>query len=324
MTVEMEVRCRQCENCLKARAAHWRIRALAEYRAAEAAGGRNWFCTLTLSPAMRMHVLNECRRGPRKSKGYARLPNWVQGIDFDALGDDEKFRAKHAVISQEITKFVKRVRNNSGADIRLLCVVEEHKDGEPHYHLLIHEMRPEQPVRKHILKTAWTWGHSDFSLCKGKQAASYVCKYISKSSKARVRASLRYGESNTEQSDIENEVNEVNKVNVDNRPPNEGRRSENGTFSREQRRATPFLSNVSGLNSRDEGQALVLRKELSRGRLPGLGLSGRPREVSATATTAGGTCPACTCAQARWVSLPRTRPISKEEISSTRADESSP
>lgn len=199
MTIDLEVRCRQCAACLKARAAHWRMRALAEYRCSEAVGGRTWFGTLTLSPASRMRVVNECRRGPLKNAGgYNRIANWDQGIDFDALDADKQFRAKHSVISKEITKFVKRVRTNSGANIRILCVAEAHKDGEPHYHLLIHEMRQDQPVRKKILKAAWGWGHTDWQLCRSSRAASYVCKYLTKSSLARVRASLHYGETSSD------------------------------------------------------------------------------------------------------------------------------
>lgn len=188
MTVQMKVRCRQCENCLRKRAAHWRIRAFAEFRASEAVGARTWFGTLTLSPEMRMHVLHLARRGK-----YA-VPNWEQGIDFDELDAEGQFRTKHAIISDEITRMVKRVRKNSKADLRILCVAEAHKDGEPHYHLLIHETRPELPVRQKVLTNAWRWGFSSWQLCRDRRAASYVCKYISKSSLARVRASLRYGE----------------------------------------------------------------------------------------------------------------------------------
>ena len=189
MTIQIDVRCRKCENCLRKRAAHWRIRALAEYRAAEAVGARTWFGTLTLAPEHRMKVLNLCR------KGKFRVPNWEQGIDFDALSENDKFRAKHAVISEELTRFVKRVRKNSKAVIRILVVAEAHKDGEPHYHLLLHETQPETPVRQRVLTDAWKWGFSSFTLCRDNRQASYVCKYLAKSSLARVRASLDYGES---------------------------------------------------------------------------------------------------------------------------------
>lgn len=188
MTVSMEVRCRQCENCLRKRAAHWRIRALAEFKASEAIGARTWFGTLTLNPEHRMKVLNLARRGKFK------IPNWEQGIDFEGLKPPEQFRAKHAIISDELTKFFKRVRKNSKAELRMLVVAEAHKDGEPHYHLLIHEMRPEMPVRQKVMTNAWTWGYSSFTLCRDNRQAFYVCKYLSKSSLARVRASLGYGE----------------------------------------------------------------------------------------------------------------------------------
>lgn len=188
MTVQLNVRCRKCENCLRKRAAHWRIRAFAEFRASQAVGARTWFGTLTLSPESRMLVLNLARRGK------FRVPNWEQGLDFDALDDEQQFRAKHAIISDELTKFVKRVRKNSGSVIRILVVAEAHKDGEPHYHLLVHETEPDKPVRQKILTAAWKWGFSHFTLCRDNRQAAYVCKYLSKSSLARVRASLDYGE----------------------------------------------------------------------------------------------------------------------------------
>ncbi|MEM2002445.1 MAG: hypothetical protein QXT77_07365 [Candidatus Methanomethylicaceae archaeon] len=196
MTVEIEVPCRKCGPCLRRRAAHWRMRALAEYRAAEARGARSWFSTLTIRPEVRQHILDQVR----SNIGYRRERKSGEPItlDFDALSPEEQFREKHRFISKEITRYVKRVRTNARAELRILCVAEVHEGGgalhgEPHYHMLWHETSPECPVRKQVLVSAWAWGFSQHKLVKDPKQATYLCKYLTKSNLARVRASVDYG-----------------------------------------------------------------------------------------------------------------------------------
>jgi len=180
---ELEVPCRQCPNCLRRRAAHWRIRAYAEYRAA----ARTWFGTLTLSPDQHYQVLQACRLVASKN-----------GDDFDLFPSEQQFAERHRCISREITLYVKRLRKYSGAELRLLCVCEAHKSGLPHYHILIHEVNPQLPVRHSLLKKQWRVGFSDFKLVTSTAAAGYVTKYLSKSAQARVRASLDYGNTSSD------------------------------------------------------------------------------------------------------------------------------
>jgi len=148
---------------------------------------RNWLGTLTLRPDRQQHALD-----------VARLAEARQGCDFDALSVEEQFRKRHGVISKEITRWMKRVRKNSGAPLRFFLVVEAHKSGAPHYHVIIHESDPAKPVRHAVLVKAWTWGFSKFNLLHDKTAAAYATKYLSKSSLARVRASERYGTGGTD------------------------------------------------------------------------------------------------------------------------------
>jgi hypothetical protein len=115
-------------------------------------------------------------------------------IDFDALDENDRYRQLHSEISKEITRFIKRVRKSSRAEIRVLCVAEAHKDGFPHYHILIHQMG-DVPVLHRTLKTGWSWGFNQYKLVEDGRAASYVTKYLSKDVLARVRASLGYGTS---------------------------------------------------------------------------------------------------------------------------------
>lgn len=178
LCLRMDVPCRKCYRCLRFRSYEWTARARIEC----AMAFRTWFGTLTLTPAEQYMALTT-----------ARLKSAQRGQDFDALEPAEQFRLRCAAISREITLFLKRVRKQSGAKLRVLVVAEKHKSGDPHWHLLIHETGP-NAVRHRVLSEQWQLGHSKFKLIDdGAKAARYVCKYLTKSSEARVRASLRYG-----------------------------------------------------------------------------------------------------------------------------------
>jgi len=162
--VDMDVPCRQCEACLKNRGRMWAARALRETKQAE----RTWFCTYTVNPENRVRVRIAARR---------------------AYGSED-YLALYKVISKDFTKYLKRVRKESGSTIRFLLAAERHNDGFPHLHALIHEVKG--GVTKRTLQGQWTLGFSHVRLTDGKEA-HYVTKYISKQYLARVRASLRYG-----------------------------------------------------------------------------------------------------------------------------------
>lgn len=178
MTLQMEVPCRKCEPCLRQRAKLWAARARAEISAAP----RTWFGTLTLGPDQ--HRLMQLRATSRLAKG---------GTDFDALSDPQQFAERHHEIGVELTKWLKRVRKNSDATLRCLLVAEAHKNGLPHYHCLIHETEEGGVVSYRALSEAWPFGFTRFKLTEDNKSAWYVCKYLSKSSLARVRASKGYG-----------------------------------------------------------------------------------------------------------------------------------
>ena len=175
--VDIAVRCRKCETCLAARAASWRIRASAECRIAP----RTWFGTLTLNAQAQFINLST-----------ARLRLAGQGVDFDTLPVAEQFSELARTVGPEITKWLKRVRKSVGP-FRYILVVEAHKSGLPHFHCLIHEVA--NPVLHRVLSSTWRLGFTNFKLIDDDRHAGYVCKYLSKSSLARVRASKDYGRS---------------------------------------------------------------------------------------------------------------------------------
>lgn len=175
--LDIDVRCRRCPACLRYRSWLWRSRAMIEINLSP----RTWFGTLTLSPEAHY------RYGLIAATAAAR-----RGEDFEALDDEARFRERHVAISKEITKYLKRVRERSSAILRYLLVAEAHKSGLPHYHLLVHEVLPDRPVRKALLERQWHDGFSRYKLADH-GSASYVAKYLSKSALARVRASVKYG-----------------------------------------------------------------------------------------------------------------------------------
>lgn len=115
-------------------------------------------------------------------------------LRWDELSETEQFGALVKEHGRELTKFVKRVRSNSGhRGMRILMVAEKHKSGLPHFHVLFHEVDALNPIRKAVLSKAWRMGYSTFTLVKDARAATYVCKYLAKDALTRVRASANYG-----------------------------------------------------------------------------------------------------------------------------------
>ena len=196
MFLDMSVRCRRCENCLRCRKRCWQQRAMSELRSAE----RTWVGTLTFRPSAYY-----------KATCVARAKASAGGVDFETLDRAGKFRALQDVTGQEVTKFLKRIRRYSEAKLRYLLVAEEIPDfrkdgtanqfaGYPHYHILIHEVADPAtgivtPVRHKMLRAQWPHGFVVFELARVEdhQSATYLCKYLAKSALSRVRASAQYG-----------------------------------------------------------------------------------------------------------------------------------
>lgn len=178
--LELWTRCRKCERCLRARARRWFGAAVAETKASS----RTWFGTLTLSPEEHFRALSVARHKIAQ-----------QGIDFDTLEGEDQFLLRHSAIGPELTKYIKRVRKESGARLRYLLVAERHVSGLPHYHMLVHEAPLHGIVSHRTLSTQWHMGFERWRLVppESPKKAGYLCKYLSKSMSARVRASQRYG-----------------------------------------------------------------------------------------------------------------------------------
>lgn len=175
--VRFDTRCRKCAACLKHRRRLWSARASAELVAAH----RTWFATLTVAPPQRF-VASMQASSTAQSAGHGQ---------WNAMSSENQFRYLVDHLGGEVTKFLKRVRKH--ADLRYLLVSEAHKDGFPHFHMLIHEAA--LPLTKRLLESNWRLGYSQFRLVDSadKRSAFYVCKYLAKSAQTRVRASKGYG-----------------------------------------------------------------------------------------------------------------------------------
>lgn len=169
-------RCRKCEPCLRRRGREWTSRAMTEVARAP----RTWLVTLTLRPEA--HFMLGLRSTRRLRGG---------GTDLDALSPNERFNERWREIGVEATKWLKRTRERSGA-LRYLMVVEAHKSGLPHIHLLVHDVDGASVLYRHLVDH-WPHGFAHAKLVEDARSASYVCKYLSKSALARVRASSGYG-----------------------------------------------------------------------------------------------------------------------------------
>lgn len=175
LTLEMWVACRRCARCLRRRRREWTMRAASEINQAK----RTWFVTLTIRPGQ----LFLCEAIASK-----------RDVLYTTRPQEEQERGRFAVIAEELQRFLKRIRKNSKAELRYICVQELHKSGNPHYHLLIHEV--EGTLTKAVLQAAWRYGFSQAKLADPRTAI-YVCKYLTKGEGARVRASLSYGRRRT-------------------------------------------------------------------------------------------------------------------------------
>jgi len=180
---DMKVRCRRCDKCMEHRRSMWAARAMVELAAAE----RNWFGTLTLSPASQDRFLWQAQQRFRLSGGDPRIRH------FADLPHERQFQWRVKVIGGEITKYLKRLRKESGARFRYLLVTEAHKSGLPHFHMLLHENNGS--VRKRTLDGQWgSLGFTNWRLVDGSpKVAFYVSKYLSKSALTRIRGSTGYG-----------------------------------------------------------------------------------------------------------------------------------
>lgn len=162
----IDVRCKRCRGCLLVRQYTWIVRAAHE----QAFSKKTWFITLTFRPAERATAMRRASKMAEHHSPQARL--------IRATG-------------LPITRSIKSLRK-AGFAFRYILVPELHRDGFPHWHGLVHDLRGDLTWK--ALATSWSSGFSVIKLVKDEKAIRYVTKYLCKETFGRVRASLRYGD----------------------------------------------------------------------------------------------------------------------------------
>lgn len=188
--ITLEVPCRKCDMCLSYKAKVWRSRMVSEYLASK----RTWFVTLTFSPARLFSIKSKLRSRDGSEGACAH-----GGLSLP-LKEPESWKEYEQATYGDVQRFLKRLRERVGRGVPLsVCsVTEKHPGdgpmhGEPHYHMLIHELDASAPVRHKMIKQSWPY-ISSAELLRSAAGAAYVAKYISEDMEARVRASSEYGD----------------------------------------------------------------------------------------------------------------------------------
>lgn len=189
----VKTRCKHCADCIATRRRQWIGRAMTE---TSSNGARSWFTTLTASPEHHARMAADV-----DAQMEFEFPRAVEAARRrrapDPSYEDVRWPLLAARFNKEITDWLKRVRGRARHAFRYLCVLERHKNGLPHAHILVHE-NADFPITRRRLCDAWRIGFSQAKLFGGDNAdkrkvASYVAKYISKTMASRIRSSIGYG-----------------------------------------------------------------------------------------------------------------------------------
>jgi hypothetical protein len=186
---DLWVRCRKCDNCMGARAMHWKDRIVYEIHQAS----RTWFGTLTLAPDVQFRMLLEARRKYDIESGIDATSE-TRNKSFDQLSVDQQFERQCRLYYREVQKFFKRIRKKNPAVFKYVVVFEKHTEklsGFPHAHFLLHERSG--VIRHRELAGEWSLGLTNFKLVEDDGGASYVTKYLWKEACSKIRASTDYG-----------------------------------------------------------------------------------------------------------------------------------
>lgn len=188
-SLDQMVPCRKCAACRRAKSFHWAKRCVGEWLQSH----RTWFGTLTFNAAERFRV-----------RSFLRQQFADRGQEFDALPSGEQFEAMANELWPRVMAFIKRLRkrrvDRPAIALRYFASIEPHRDGFPHFHILLHEDREYRGFGERQLRAEWRdaqegvkLGHAEFTLVRTAERARYAAKYVGKLDLGRVRASQRYG-----------------------------------------------------------------------------------------------------------------------------------
>lgn len=172
--------CRQCVACRDHRFQLWGARAAAEFAHAD----HTVMITLTLGPTARWQLDARAR---------------AMVLDPD---EEVSFSERWPVMLKDVQAFIKRLREQQRRrhiHVRYMVVIEPHKDGMPHAHLLLHQyprgsLANWNETLPEVVRTLWGHGFIKISDVADERGCFYVAKYLCKEGSIPVRASQNYGE----------------------------------------------------------------------------------------------------------------------------------
>lgn len=231
-TVIGTARCRKCEACRKARSAMWRMRAINEYKkwpvtmfgTVTMSPEQHYLLDARIQSGLKDPDGTRWVRYPQplnllSSEEQFRMRVRVFGEDLQRY-----FKRLRKGEADRRPNFRYLLVAEAHDSVRTAVEMR----GRPHFHLLIHEveagslfrgnpvvaqMQGEdgEYVRRRYMSSRgwrdgvflrddafarkqWQYGFTKFQYAENEKAASYLCKYLTKTNDARVRASIGYGE----------------------------------------------------------------------------------------------------------------------------------
>jgi len=225
ITIEIEARCRKCFACKRRRSMFWQGRAMTEFQNAD----RTLFGTFSMSPEEHCRLddlitirLAEGRVNFNELSSDEIFQERVKEFGAEVTKWIKRVRKQLRLAPQSLRYLLIAEVHDSDR-------TSDEMRGRPHFHILLHERyagqlvegQPHMVVAEEdssgeyvlawykdkngkwqrkarlapaaLLKREWQFGHTDFQWAETANAASYVCKYLSKSMMLRVRASNSYG-----------------------------------------------------------------------------------------------------------------------------------
>lgn len=225
-------RCRKCAPCRKARSQMWQIRAMHEYEmwprtifgTVTMSLDHHYMLDARIEAGVWDDTLDKWKRPPRRLRELSTSEQFTARVT--AFGEEMqrflKRLRKNRGLAPGAARYlmVAEAHDSARTDAALR--------GRPHVHLLLHEcvagcLVTGSPVEAlaagtsgewvrstyqsgghrrtgvfvhddSVLRKAWQFGFTKFQFAENAKAAAYLCKYLTKASDERVRASLGYGQ----------------------------------------------------------------------------------------------------------------------------------
>jgi len=233
-------RCRKCDQCKKARSAMWQIRAMHEYSKWPVTVFGTVTMSPEEHYALDARIIQGTRGPDGQYKRYPANINEMSATELfvarvGVMGDDvqrllKRLRKGDAFHRPQFRYLVVAEAHDSDRTNSAMR-------GRPHFHILLHEIvqgslvvgSPTKAILEGVdgewkrcsyksggqwregvfvddrsfLRSQWDAGFTKFQFAENAKAAGYLCKYLSKNTDVRIRASVGYGNTESSSNDVE-------------------------------------------------------------------------------------------------------------------------